>query len=165
MSMSLSMFLLRVHVRILAAFPSPCCITLSMLRRRGYAAWASTRSIDIDLQHGHELDLQHILDHGHAAWTWTRHAASTCPCMDMDIQHVQVHSAYPSPHCVSMSMRHAMSILLHVHVHSACPCPRYMSMSMLFVNVNAVFVRGKLCCSPSQLPLCYNSFALLELSL
>ncbi len=130
------------HGRGHAAWTEAYSMDITMLHRygmqlrHGHTAWTWPCNIDMNMEnvrenaHGHgyaawEMDMHHC--HGHAAWKRTR-TFSIYLCMLQVHAYVQVHAAYQSQYCVSMSMRR-VHVILKFHVYVACPCPWCMSMS------------------------------------
>jgi hypothetical protein len=117
--------------------------------RHGHTAWARTRSMDMNMQHGlrHEtwtmtcsigliLDIQHLL-----VYVRVHNACSHPCCMSMSIL-LHVHAAWPGPSYMSRSYWISMSMLYlhHISMLHACSCPYCVYLTMLHIHVYAVFI-------------------------
>ncbi len=87
MSMSMSMLYVQVHDAWIwtAVWTCACIMDMGMQHGYGHVAWKWSDRMDIGMQQGHTVDIQH--GQGSVAWTG--------PCsMDKDMQHEGWHAAW-----------------------------------------------------------------------
>jgi hypothetical protein len=131
--------MLRAHVH--AAFPYPCCMSISMLHVHDHTAcsWPCCMS----------MPLLYIQVYAARTWTWTQYGLAACTWtyrVDMDMQHGHGHVARTLTCSMdtwtwAWSMDMILCIFIHIHVKMKTFLSVYINVEMLDYTASSQWVR------------------------